>query len=107
MLAVLDGLQPGELTPLHRGLRSRFRGRLATDPTAAAHFREAEEVYESLGMPFLLAVTQLEHAESLEADGADEETDALRAAARVTFERLGATPWLERADRVAAGPVPA
>jgi class 3 adenylate cyclase/tetratricopeptide (TPR) repeat protein len=102
VLEVLDGLQPGELTPLYRGLRARFRGRLTTGPAAAAHFREAEEVYESLGAPFFLAVTQLEHAESLEAQGPSGEAEALRAAARAVFERLGATPWLERADRASA-----
>jgi hypothetical protein len=103
VLAVLDALQPGELTPLYRGLRARFRGRLAKGAAAAAHFREAEEVYEGLGTPFLLAVTQLEHAESLQADGPSDEAEALRAAARAVFERLGATPWLERADRAPAG----
>jgi class 3 adenylate cyclase len=108
VLAVLDDLRPGELTPLYRGLRARFRGRLATGPGAAAHFREAEEVYTSLGTPFLLAVTQLEHAESLEAHSGGGEAEALRAAARTVFERLGAKPWLERADRApAATPVPA
>ena len=107
VLAVLDGLQPGELTPLYRGLRARFRGRVAAGPAAAAYFREAEEVYEALGTPFFLAVTQLEHAESLEAQGPNAEAESLRAAARAVFERLRATPWLERADRASAQPVPA
>jgi hypothetical protein len=107
VLAVLDALRPGELTPLYRGLRARFRGRLSEGREAWAHFREAEHAYESLGAPFLRAVTQLEHAESLEAEGASEEADVLRAAARAVFERLGATPWLERADRSPAGERPA
>jgi class 3 adenylate cyclase/tetratricopeptide (TPR) repeat protein len=107
VLAVLDGLRPGELSPLYRGLRARFRGRLAPGPAAAAHFREAEEVYESLGTPFLLAVTRLEHAEPLESSGRSDEAEALRAAARAVFERLGAKPWLERADRSTAGERPA
>ena len=102
VLAVLDELRPGELTPLYRGLRARFRGRLGTGPAAAADFREAEEVYESLGTPFLLAVAQLEHAESSESSGRSDEAEALRAAARAVFERLGAAPWLERANRTPA-----
>ena len=73
---------------------------------ALAYFREAEAVYEALGTPFFLAVTQLEHAESLEQVGPSDEADALRAAAREVFQRLGAQPWLERADRSAAGERP-
>jgi tetratricopeptide (TPR) repeat protein len=103
VLAVLEGLQPGELTPFYRGLRARFRGRLETGPAAAAYFREAEAVYEALGTPFFLAVTQLEHAESLESVGPSDEAEALRAAAREVFERVGAQPWLERADRLSTG----
>jgi len=103
VLTVLDGLRPGELTPLYRGLRARFRGRLSRGPEAWEHFREAERAYEDLGAPFHLAVTQLEHAESLEAQGPSEEAEVLRAAARAVFERLGAKPWLERADRASAG----
>ena len=99
LLALLDALRPGELTPVYRGLRGRFRGRLAEGPAAAAHFREAEQAYEALQAPFHLAVTQLEHAESLEARGPSNEAAALRDAARAIFERLRATPWLERADR--------
>ena len=106
VLAVLEGLHPGELTPFYRGLRARFRGRLETGPAAAAYFREAEAVYEALGTPFFLAVTQLEHAESLESVGPSDEAGALRAAAREVFERLGAQPWLERADRSPAGERP-
>jgi tetratricopeptide (TPR) repeat protein len=104
VLAVLEGLQPGELTPFYRGLRARFRGRLETGPAAAAYFREAEAVYEALGAPFFLAVTQLEHAESL---GPSHDAETLRAAAREVFARLGATPWLERAEGLTAGERPA
>jgi len=106
VLTVLEALKPGELTPFYRGLRARFRGRLETGPAAAAYFREAEAVYEALGTPFFLAVTQLEHAESLEQVGPSDEADALRAAAREVFQRLGAQPWLERADQSAAGERP-
>ncbi len=44
--------------------------------------------------PFWLAVTQLEQAEAL---GGGDAAELLVAEARATFERLGATPWLERA----------
>jgi hypothetical protein len=108
VLAIIDGLRPGEVTPFYRALRARFRGRLAEGPAAATHFRDAERAYESLGMQFHLAVTRLEHAESLLAEGPSEEAETLRAAARDVFERLGARPWLERAAGVEAGkPIPA
>jgi hypothetical protein len=66
----------------------RFRGRLDTDPaaleTAASRFRE-------IGIPFWRAVALLEHGE-LTGD-----TDSIEEA-REVFERLEATPWLERID---------
>lgn len=107
VLTVLDGLRPGELTPLYRGLRARFSARLSEGEEAWAHFREAAQAYDALGAPFHRAVTQLEHAESLELIGPSAEGEALRAAARAVFERLGAKPWLERADRSPAGERPA
>jgi tetratricopeptide (TPR) repeat protein len=103
VLAVLDGLRPGELTPRYRAIRARFRGRLAEGPAAAASFREAEQVYESLEARFMLAVTQLEHAEALSAEGAGEESETLRAAAHAVFEHLRARPWLERAAALDVG----
>jgi hypothetical protein len=42
-------------------------------------------------------VTHLEHAEWLDGQGRSEEAEPLLAEARETFERLEATPWLERA----------
>ena len=48
-------------------------------------------------MPFWLALTELEHAESLIGEGRADEAEPLLAEAREIFERLKATPWLERA----------
>ena len=62
---------------------------------AAAAFRE-------YGMVFLLARTQLDHAEWLASVGRYEDAAPLVAEAHETFERLRATPWLERADALAA-----
>jgi tetratricopeptide (TPR) repeat protein len=98
-LALLDALRPGELTPMLRAGRARFRGRLAAelgedDPDRS--FTEAEEAYRDLGLPFLLAVTQLEHAEWLVAQGRSDEAEPRLVEARETFERLQARPWLDR-----------
>ena len=106
LLGILDVLRPGELTPWFRGVRARFHGLLAATAggaDAGAHFQEAERVYEGLGTPFFLAVTQLEHAEWLATQGEPADAAALQSAARSVFDRLGAVPWLERADRQGVG----
>ena len=54
-------------------------------------------------MPFYLAVVQLEHAELLASLGRSDECGPLLAEARETFERLRATPWLERLDALGVG----
>ncbi len=103
LLGILDALRPGELTPWLRAIRADYRGRLAAQtgsPDAGAHFQEAERVYEGLGTPFFLAVTQLAHAEWLAEQAEPDEAAALKTAARDVFERLRAVPWLERADRL-------
>ena len=43
------------------------------------------------------SVTELEHGEWLVRQGRFDETEPLLAEAQETFERLEATPWLERA----------
>ena len=49
-------------------------------------------------MPFYLAATQLEYAAWLCERDRAAETDPTLAEARETFERLRATPWLDRVD---------
>ena len=48
-------------------------------------------------------MTQLEHAEWLAERGEAADAAALQSAARSVFDRLGAVPWLERADRLEVG----
>jgi hypothetical protein len=45
----------------------------------------------------------LEHAEWLAGDGRGQEADPLAAEAREIFERLRATPYIERLDRLPVG----
>jgi hypothetical protein len=47
-----------------------------------------------------LATVLLEHAESLNSRGRAADAVPLLTEAREVFERLGARPWLERADRI-------
>ena len=87
LLDEIEALRPGARPPLLEAHAQRFRSRLSGDEAgyraAAALFREHELVLD-------LGCTMLEHGE---ATG----SETLLAEAREIFERLGATPWLERA----------
>jgi tetratricopeptide (TPR) repeat protein len=95
LLRRFDGLRPGELTPSLRAQQARFRARLPKHD-ADAELATAERLFREIEAPFYLAVTQLEHAEWLTAQGRNDEAQPLLAEARQTFEQLQATPWLER-----------
>ncbi len=104
LLGTIEALRPGERPPLLDAHAARFRSKLSGDETgfqtAAARFRELE-------LRFWLAVTELEHAEWLVTGGRAAEAEPLLAEAREIFERLEATPWLERAVRASGVGQPA
>jgi predicted ATPase/class 3 adenylate cyclase len=105
LLAMIDGLPPGKRAQFLEAVALRFHGRLAEltgDPDAERFFKRAAGLYRELGIPFYLACTELDHARWLTANGRDGEADELLAEAREIFERLGAQPWLERADQAQA-----
>ena len=80
----------------------RFRARLAPDtPEADGRFKSATGLFREIGAPFYQACTMLEHAEWLTANGRMDDAAPLLTEARETFERLGASPWLERLDAAA------
>ena len=91
LLGEIEALPLGFRPPFLEAQAYRLRARLEDDP---AGFDAAAARFRDLSMPFWLAVTRLEQAELL---GDGEEAERLLAEARETFERLGATPWLERA----------
>jgi tetratricopeptide (TPR) repeat protein len=104
-LTTVEQLPPGLRPPFLEAQANRFRARMNDEEsgfkTAAASFRE-------YNFPFWLAVTQLEHGEWLGAQGRAAEAEPLLAEARETFERLEATPWLERLEKVGgAAKIPA
>jgi tetratricopeptide (TPR) repeat protein len=106
LLAIIDGLRPGQLTPLLKAQQARFRARLAAQQGAtdvAANFALAENSFRDLEMPFRLAVTKLEHAEWLAGQARIDEAETLLAEARKTFEQLRARPWLERLEQIETG----
>jgi hypothetical protein len=63
----------------------------------AAGLADAAARFRSMSLPFWLVVAQVEQAEAL---GPGRAAEALLAEARTTFERLDATPWLERASQL-------
>jgi class 3 adenylate cyclase/predicted ATPase len=106
LLALIDTLQPGQLTPSLQAQRHRFHARL--DACRGNHdeverdYHTAETIFAEHGLAFHQAATQLEHAEWLAARGRAEDAEPLLAQARETLERLEAKPWLERLDAVRA-----
>ena len=97
LLALVEGVPPGTRPPYLEAQARRFRARLAED---GAGYEAAVGQFRELGLPFWLAVTLLEHGEWLVGQGRSGEAEPLLAEAGEIFERLAATPWL---DRVTAG----
>ena len=95
VVAMLDALRPGELTPYLRAERARLRARLDSSDAA---FKSSVAAFRELGWPFWLGVALVEHAEWLAAEGRAAQAEPLFAEAREIFERLEARPWLERVD---------
>jgi class 3 adenylate cyclase/tetratricopeptide (TPR) repeat protein len=109
-----DALEAETLSdsPLVIAQATRFRAGVAAargeSDRAEDGFKQAAASFREYGLQFFLACTQLEHAEWLVSQGRIDEAEPLVVEARETFDRLRATPWLERADALGAGmPQPA
>ncbi len=89
------GLRPRYVTAHARRFRARLLDAGVGEGSADEAYAAAEAEFRALTLPFWLAVTLLEHAESLSRRGVTD--DARRAEAAAIFEQLKATPWLERA----------
>jgi len=99
LLAVVEEVPVGLQPPFIVALCHRFRARLAgEDPSADSRFTTAAAQLRSLELPFYLAVVQLEHGEWLTGKGRPDDARPLLADVREAFERLEATPWLDRID---------
>ena len=109
LLATIEALATGRLAPSLRAHAARFRGRLAARDgdmlKAEQGFATAASTFREYGMPFWLATTLTDHAESLIVADRGTEAEPLLAEARATFERLDATPWLTRVEAAQAGPL--
>jgi class 3 adenylate cyclase/tetratricopeptide (TPR) repeat protein len=98
----IEGLRPRERSAFLRAQAARFRTLVAAarggDDGVEQGFKTAEQILREHGMPFRLAVVELEHAEWLLGRARAGAAEPLLAEAREIFERLEAKPWLERAN---------
>ena len=77
---------------------ARFRAKLGLSPDdVEQQFRRAVGIFQERELIMWLAVTQLEYAEWLMGQDRGSDAGPLLADARATFERLEATPWVQRA----------
>jgi predicted ATPase/class 3 adenylate cyclase len=105
LLSMLEQLPPGHGSLFLRAQTSRFRARLsdrrgAPDPQIEEAFKASVGLFLEIAVPFYMGVTQLEYSEWLLGRGRTGDADHLAAEACEIFERLRATPWLERARAV-------
>ena len=107
VLAIVEAIPPGSSSQYLQAQASRFRARLAAvrveTEEADRRFKRATGLFREIAAQFYLAVTQLEHGEWLTGQGRADEAEPLLAEAGETFERLEATPWLERLDAALPG----
>jgi class 3 adenylate cyclase/tetratricopeptide (TPR) repeat protein len=103
LVGSIEAVAPGLRSPYLDAQARHYRARLAdVVGDADLAFHEAAARFRELGIPHWLGATLLEHAESLLAGGRPEKAEPLLAEAGEIFERLEATPWLERVAEVAA-----
>jgi tetratricopeptide (TPR) repeat protein len=105
VLAVIEGIPSGKLPPYLQAQAMRFEAHLADRRGELAKAEEglkgAAGAFREMAAPFWMAVVELELAECLSRWGRGDESTQLVAEAREVFERLKATPWVERTDRIA------
>ncbi|MGB2875887.1 MAG: adenylate/guanylate cyclase domain-containing protein [Gaiellaceae bacterium] len=99
LLSFLEDAPPGRRAPFLEGQAHRFRARLEGDD---AEYRVAEGLFRQFELPFWLAATLLERGEALLENGLSDEAAPLLAEAGEIFERLEASPWLERVTQASS-----
>jgi class 3 adenylate cyclase/tetratricopeptide (TPR) repeat protein len=97
LLTVVEQAPLGLRPPFLSALAHLYRARLAGDDASAEpEYAAAVAEFREIDLPFDEAVASLEYAEWLGARGRRGEAAPQVDSARTTFERLRATPWLER-----------
>jgi hypothetical protein len=104
LIETVASARPGQITPWLRAQLDRLTARAddlrGDQGSVDAGFRAAENGFRELSALFDLAVALSEHAEWLAGQGQLEKVEAPRIEARQIWERLGASLWLERLDRL-------
>jgi class 3 adenylate cyclase/tetratricopeptide (TPR) repeat protein len=106
LIARID-VEPQGAAPMYlRAHAARFRAKLFSvlgqDGKVEPRLKSAAATFRELGLPFWTAVAELELGEWLASHSRESEAAPLRSRAREVFERLEATPWLERAELAGA-----
>jgi class 3 adenylate cyclase/tetratricopeptide (TPR) repeat protein len=81
-------------------LRAYLAAQAGNPDLAETNYRRASGTFRELGVPIWTGATLLEYGEWLGLHGRANEAEPLLSEAREIFERLEATPWLERVDSV-------
>jgi class 3 adenylate cyclase/tetratricopeptide (TPR) repeat protein len=107
LIAEIDAVPRGLRSPHLGAQAARYRAHATAvsgdgDPTPA--WETAAGTFREIGAAFWLAVTLLEHGEWLAKESREEQAATVLEEARTVFERLRATPWLERLEKL---PLPA
>ncbi len=104
LLDALDRAPRGKLPQYMQAQAMRFRAKLAAargdGGTVESLFKGAVGLFREIAAPFHMAVTFVDHAEWLAAQGRASEAAPLIDEARGIFGRLEARPWLERVDKI-------
>ena len=104
LLTLIEQAPAGSLRAGLRAIGAHFGARRAAlhqdSATAAAGFAAAARILQEAGATFARAEVLLVHAEWLAAEGRLDEAAPLASEAREVFERLRATPYVERLDRL-------
>jgi hypothetical protein len=104
IIGIVDATPRGKLPQYVQAHTMRFRARLAERRGDLASAEEllkgAAGLFRELEVPFWTAVAEVELAERLSAWGRADEATPIVSDARAVFDRLKATPWLERADQI-------
>src|SRR5262249_32949358 len=107
LLQRIEAIPIGRRPPFLRGQAARYKARLAAAQGGGEGveqgFKTAGAVFREHGLPVVVAVTELEHGEWLVGQGRAEEAEPLLSESREIFERLEATPFLERVDAAMHG----
>ena len=94
----LEGQAQSTGRPWAQAVAARGFGILAGEDEFRGHFERALEWHAKVDQPFEVARTRLAFGERLRRTGNRAESRGELEAASAAFERLGAGPWLQRAD---------